>query len=424
MTTRLAAIILLLSACKPDGDDKQPTDTDVGTDPDTDAPDTDTEPPTTECDQAEIPYDGIDNDCVGGDEKDVDGDGFNALVADGPDCDDEAEDVHPGAFDTLGDGADKDCDGVDGTDADGDGVASKGSGGLDCDDRDADAIWALVSVAPNGGEVAADTVFTATFAGDAAGAELSLTRDGKPLTASTTFSGALNEIVTLTPDAPLPAGGTYALRVQGPCGEDQTITVTTAPVPLDPALLVGRGWSIDVLNGTWLAPGGFGAVVGFLGTTEMLLTVPAVDLGRLAAGDMGKPPAQLMCYPTADVALAYPDDVSFELAFPALTLSIGSASVGLEDATLTATSTDGGLTLGPTEMIGALNVAGVDAILGGAGATCGLLAGLGVKCGPCPQSAGNTCLDFEVTDMPTAEVPGLVVDVRTEADIVADPACP
>jgi hypothetical protein len=85
---------------------------------------------------AEVPYDGIDQDCDGADLDDVDGDGFPL----GPDCNDADAGIGPGQPDPAGDGIDQDCDGEDGTDAtdpgvddlDGDGYV----GADDCDDAD------------------------------------------------------------------------------------------------------------------------------------------------------------------------------------------------------------------------------------------------------------------------------------------------
>jgi hypothetical protein len=61
--------------------------------------------------KAEIPYDGIDQDCDPSTaDDDLDGDGYG--VGDG-DCDDANPDRNPGAIDVPDDGIDQDCDGED-----------------------------------------------------------------------------------------------------------------------------------------------------------------------------------------------------------------------------------------------------------------------------------------------------------------------
>ena len=103
--------------------------------------------PTADCNEAdasvnpgaaEIPYDGIDQDCSGSDLTDVDGDGDAALAAGGADCDDEDPTAFAGAVETPYDGVDQDCDGVDLVDVDGDGDAATVAGGTDCDDGNPD----------------------------------------------------------------------------------------------------------------------------------------------------------------------------------------------------------------------------------------------------------------------------------------------
>ncbi|MFH1465245.1 MAG: putative metal-binding motif-containing protein [Pseudomonadota bacterium] len=133
---------------------------------------------------AEVPADGIDNDCDGSEacyaDADLDGYGTGATVASadlscldpgessvGTDCDDAAAEVFPDAAEAVGDGVDSDCDGVElcWEDADGDGfggttvVAGSAldcSGGSesvlssDCDDTAAGVYPGAVEIAADG----------------------------------------------------------------------------------------------------------------------------------------------------------------------------------------------------------------------------------------------------------------------------------
>lgn len=83
---------------------------------------------------AEVPYDGVDQDCSGADLTDVDGDGFTAREVGGDDCVDTSASIHPGAVEIAYDGVDQDCSGADLGDVDGDGYDAAAAGGDDCDD--------------------------------------------------------------------------------------------------------------------------------------------------------------------------------------------------------------------------------------------------------------------------------------------------
>ena len=98
-------------------------------------------------DAEEIWYDEVDQDCLGDSDFDMDGDGFDSATYGGEDCDDAADDTYPGAPDEPGDGVINDCDDSDEYDADGDGFDGSEYGGDDCDDNnsavnpDAEEIW-------------------------------------------------------------------------------------------------------------------------------------------------------------------------------------------------------------------------------------------------------------------------------------------
>lgn len=91
----------------------------------------------------EVWYNGVDENCDGGDDYDQDGDGYqtDAYNADpqfgGGDCQDVNTDYHPGAPDEPYDNRDTNCLGDDDWDYDGDGYQTEQYGvGSDCDDTD------------------------------------------------------------------------------------------------------------------------------------------------------------------------------------------------------------------------------------------------------------------------------------------------
>jgi hypothetical protein len=98
----------------------------------------------------EIPGNGKDDDCEGGDapnpciDTDVDNDGYMAFACKGQDCDDFDAEVHPGHKEVPENGKDDDCDGKDLVgpcaypDEDGDGFTKKVCAGDDCDDTSKD----------------------------------------------------------------------------------------------------------------------------------------------------------------------------------------------------------------------------------------------------------------------------------------------
>ncbi|MFH1466694.1 MAG: MopE-related protein [Pseudomonadota bacterium] len=88
-------------------------------------------------------YDGNDQDCMGDDDYDQDGDGFQvaaynpSTTGGGGDCNDANAEIYPGAPDVWYDNVDSNCDDRDDWDQDNDGYKTTlGDHGSDCDDTD------------------------------------------------------------------------------------------------------------------------------------------------------------------------------------------------------------------------------------------------------------------------------------------------
>lgn len=138
---RNAALLTLFSLLACNGEDKAPSD-DTG-EPVIDDLDGDGYSPAQgDCDdnnsqvypgQLEVWCDGLDNDCVDGDDADHDGDGSTC----DDDCDDYDGTVYPHAEDLCGDNIDSDCGGELECDCDDDDYDGPQCDGSDCDDADA-----------------------------------------------------------------------------------------------------------------------------------------------------------------------------------------------------------------------------------------------------------------------------------------------
>ena len=104
----------MLWACHPDKGGSQPAESDGDGDGDgftVAQGDCDDEDPNAWPGAPETWYDGVDEDCAGGDDFDADGDGCEAAEWEGEDCDDQDSSVHPGRPEWCN-GMDDDCDGL------------------------------------------------------------------------------------------------------------------------------------------------------------------------------------------------------------------------------------------------------------------------------------------------------------------------
>jgi hypothetical protein len=140
---------LALAACKDDpksDDDTDVEDTDFVDPDDLDGDgfsvsegDCDDDNPAVYPGAEDAWYDGLDADCLGNSDFDVDGDGDDDVAYGGDDCNDADPDTYVGAPEVWYDGVDQDCLGGSDHDQDGDGEDAPSGGGFDCDDLDATA---------------------------------------------------------------------------------------------------------------------------------------------------------------------------------------------------------------------------------------------------------------------------------------------
>ncbi len=231
-TILLAATLVASSGCA-DGDGTGDDDTATADD---DAGDDDSSPMGDDDDPGDD-----DSGSTGDDDsafEDLDGDGWSV---DGGDCDDSDPAVNPGAAELPCDGVDNDCDGfvaIEDVDADGDGFAPCDG---DCDDQDA----AVYPGAPDVIEVPADV----SFITDA----VDLASDGMAICVS---AGTYNELIDFQGKAIRVIGveGPEQTVIDGSLGADSVVRIDSGEGP--DSLLQGftvTGGSAEYGGGMYIA---------------------------------------------------------------------------------------------------------------------------------------------------------------------------
>lgn len=278
MMRRTTLLMALLVACRNDGKlcadegcDSGPAGHDSGPPVDADGDGVSTE---NDCDDAdpsaypgaaEVPYDGVDQDCDGQDNVDVDGDGYAAMeVPDGSDCEDGDSSVHPGATEVPYDGVDQDCDGADLVDADGDGFVGAEAGGDDCDDRNPGANSAAREVVDNGADDDCDgTVDEITVCGSGGG-------DHATIQEGVDAAGE-EGTVQICP-------GTYLESVVLP---DRSISITGGGESASEVVIDAEGASIGVLGSLRIGSRISIRRLTISGSSDFALSATCEDLGAL-----------------------------------------------------------------------------------------------------------------------------------------------
>lgn len=237
--------------------------------------------------------------------------------------------------------------------------------------------------------------------------------------------------VIFTPNAPLDPSTAYSAVLDWSC-PDETVQFTTSPLgtPVDPAVLVGGAWRLDLANGRWIEPPNLGKAAAALVGADVLLGVVSADASAVEVifartDGIGGP--QDLCEPTTPFPLGdFTDNPAFQVGPETVDLPMSSALVPIEGLVLSGAFSADASFLEGGRLQGLIDTAALVQLLNPGqdpDALCDLLAPLGVSCEPCPGSGLTTCAPIDV-DSVRGQREAAPVQVRSLADIAADGACP
>ena len=256
---------------------------------------------------------------------------------------------------------------------------------------------------------------------------------GSPVPGAASLSGYT---ALWTPDVPLAAASAYQVRLTW-CDDPQTLdldftTAAAPPVSANPGGLASPVYVVDLSSGTVVDPPVVGALFSDLITVDLLVGIldqdaTSLELHGALALENQQPPAQDRCIESIDLPVAdFTSSPAFTVGPQDVTLFVLGLPVALEDLSFAGTFSPSGEAIEDVQLAGVLDTLALDPIVApgsGPGATCDLLAAFGVACLPC-SSGAPTCVSLAIEDLTATEVPGAEIEVRTAADISADPACP
>jgi hypothetical protein len=243
-------------------------------------------------------------------------------------------------------------------------------------------------------------------------------------------SEVLGRRLRWTPDAPLDPSTSYTGTLSWSCAPDTT-TFTTSDLgdAVDPSVIDGAAYRLDLTNGRWIQPSGLGPAIAAILAADILIGVEvrgtdALDLTFARTDGFGYP--QDRCEPTTPFPPAtFANNPLYEVGPADVNLEIDGALLPVYNLELRGAFSSDGTTMEGGRIAGLADLAPLSAILAGSSdptAVCALLSDFGVACLPCPNGGPTSCVQIEVDSvLGTVEPTGLVP--RTPADIAADTAC-
>jgi hypothetical protein len=228
-------------------------------------------------------------------------------------------------------------------------------------------------------------------------------------------------VATFTPDEPLADDQDYDVTAQA-CGDAAEATFRTLGAPIDPDTLVGRTWSLDLADLTFVAPAAGSTVPRLVGVPAVLAHVADEDDGphlqlRLAfrAGSHVVP---IPCAPPADAGLLdLTGNPRFVTEASTLVVSWQGTDLIAQELRVEGIVDDGGRELDSLSFRGLFDVRPVEVLTGLSG-TCADAEADGHPCEPCSDGV-VACLPTLATDGVAHEVASADFDVDA-ADFLAD----
>jgi len=213
-------------------------------------------------------------------------------------------------------------------------------------------------------------------------------------------------------------GETYTASLEWAC-DPRDISFTAgsdgaSPVA-DPSVLVGRGYSLDLKDGRFVAPDGIGAALESMLEVKLLLGVTAADATSISlrAGAEDAKGGQDLAATTTDfsdpAAFANP---FFSVTQDVLPLVIEGDPIDVEDLYVSGSFAADGSEIVGFRMSGIVDTRDLKDAVGvsGDGDVCALFgASFNVSCEACP-GGGDYCITLVVADLPMPET-GFTVEV-------------
>lgn len=221
---------------------------------------------------------------------------------------------------------------------------------------------------------------------------------------------------------------TYTATLTYECGDAEVSWTTSNVGTATTTAVTGHVFALDVANGEWVEPAGVGDLLATqLGDTQIFVAPTATDATSITmTGAIGSANTQDLCSPTIPFPPADWADPYFSLQSPLLPLVVAGLVIEIEDLDLSGAFAPDASRIQGASLQGSIDTRplGVAFDLGTTeNAVCDLVYTFGVSCEACADGSGNFCLSVWVDSIEAADVPGLTLVDRTEADIAADPAC-